>query len=287
LFFGLHVSIGKGLARAVQTAEALTCECLQIFAGNPRGWARKPLDEKEVRRFQSAREASSIKKVAVHLSYLPNLASADAELYEKSVLAMGEDYRRAVSLGADYFVVHPGAGGDGNKEEALEKVAKGINTVLTEVRGETLILLENQAGGGTELAGDLRDLGLILGQVKEAARTGICLDTCHAYAAGYELRTAQGLAEVWQEVEEAVGLDRLYLLHLNDCLGEKGSHLDRHTHIGEGKIGLAGFKLIVNHPALIGRAGVMETPRSSDQDDLRNLEMIRSLVAGGQGQDGQ
>lgn len=283
MFFGLHVSIGKGLARAVQTAEELTCECLQIFAGNPRGWARKPLDEREIRKFQSAREASSMKKVAVHLSYLPNLASNETELYEKSVLAMGEDYRRAVSLGADYFVVHPGAGGAESKEDALGKVAKAINAVLAEVRGETLFLLENQAGGGSELAGDLKDLGRILGQVKETGRTGICLDTCHAYAAGYELRTAEGLAEILQEVEEAVGLDRLYLLHLNDSLGEKGSHLDRHTHIGEGKIGLAGFKLIVNHPALTGKAGVMETPRNSDQDDLRNLEVIRSLVAGGTG----
>jgi deoxyribonuclease-4 len=278
LFFGLHVSIGKGLAKAVQTAEELTCECLQIFAGNPRGWARKPLDEKEVVQYRKALKGSSIKRVAVHLSYLPNPASADTELYEKSILAMGEDYRRAVDLGADYFVVHPGAGGAQSREEAFGRVAKGINTILAEVQGETVFLLENQAGGGKELAGEIRDLGLILGQVKEADRTGICFDTCHAHAAGYDLQTAEGLTQILQEIDDAVGLERLHLLHLNDSLGEKGSHLDRHTHIGEGKIGLAGFRLMVNHPALLGKAGVMETPRSSDQDDLRNLQVIRSLL---------
>lgn len=278
MFFGLHVSIGKGLAKAVQTAEELTCECLQIFAGNPRGWARKPLDEKEVVQYRKTLKGSSIKRVAVHLSYLPNPASADTELYEKSILAMGEDYRRAVDLGADYFVVHPGAGGAQSGEEAFGRVAKGINTILAEVQGETVFLLENQAGGGKELAGEIRDLGLILGQVKEADRTGICFDTCHAHAAGYDLQTAEGLTKILHEIDDAVGLERLHLLHLNDSLGEKGSHLDRHTHIGEGKIGLAGFRLMVNHPALLGKAGVMETPRSSDQDDLRNLQVIRSLL---------
>ena len=282
MLFGLHVSIGKGFAGAVQAAEKLTCESVQIFVGNPRGWARKPLDEKTVTKFKQVLKDSVIRKVAVHLSYLPNPASPKTELYEKSVLAMAEDYQRAVRLGADYFVVHPGAAGAQEKEEAILRVAKGIKTVLSEIRGETLFLLENQAGGGSELAGDLKELGYILEAVGEEDRTGICFDTCHAFAAGYQLRTEEGVEEIISELDRAVGLKRLHLLHLNDSIGERGSHRDHHTHIGEGQIGREGFKLLINDPALTGKVGVLETPRSSDQDDLQNLQVIRGLLTGGQ-----
>lgn len=236
------------------------------------------MDQKEVAKFKSALEKNSLRPVVVHLSYLPNPAAADDELYEKSVLAMGEDYRRAVEIDADFFVVHPGNGGKGRlREDAVRRVAEGVKNVLTLIPGRTVFLLENQAGGGTEVAGDITELGAILKEVGMEDRTGICLDTCHAFAAGYELRTEEGWNELLTEIEEAVGLSRLCLLHINDSLGEKGSHLDRHTHVGEGKIGLEGFRLLLSDPRLADRAGILETPRKSDEEDLRNLAVIRGL----------
>ncbi len=282
--FGLHVSIGKGLAGAVLTAKELGCDCFQIFAGNPRGWARPPLDPGEVNKYRTALEASGLGPVAVHLSYLPNPASPDPGLYERSVLAMAEDYRRAVALGADYFVVHPGKRGeDGDIEAARQRVAKGIKTVLSQVPGETLFLLENQAGSGSEVAAALEELAAILDLVDEPERTGVCLDTCHAFAAGYELRTPAGVEKLLSETDRRIGLSRLHLLHLNDSRGEKGSRLDRHFHIGRGKIGREGFRSLLNDPRLAGKAGILETPRTSAEDDRQNLAVLREL-AGGEGE---
>lgn len=279
MLFGVHVSIGKGLAAAVEAAEKLGCDCFQIFAGNPRGWARKPWPPERVKEYKERYQASSLWPVVVHLSYLPNPATGDDELYAKSIQALEEDYRRAVEISADFMVVHPGNGGeDQSKEEALHRVACGVKTVLSRVPGETILLLENQAGGGREVGGRIADLGLILKEIGEEERTGICLDTCHAFAAGYELRTKAGLEELFSEIDQSLGLSRLRLLHLNDSVGEKGAHFDRHTHIGEGKIGLQGFELFLLDQRVSGRAGILETPRSSDEDDRRNLAVLRRLV---------
>jgi len=282
--FGVHTSIGKGPAGAVFIAEQLGCDCFQIFAGNPRGWARKPLDPGEVDKYRTALRASGLGPVSVHLSYLPNPATPDAKLYERSVLAIAEDYRRAVALGADYFVVHPGKRGkDRDEKAALQRVAKGIKAVLSHVPGETVFLLENQAGSGSEVAAGMAELAGILDLAGEEKRTGICLDTCHAFAAGYELRTPDGVEKLLSEIDHLIGLSRLGLLHLNDSTGDKGSRIDRHFHIGRGKIGREGFKYLLTDPRLAGKAGILETPRASAEDDRQNLAVLREL-SGGEGE---
>ena len=253
---GLHLSISKGLGNVAATAEKLGCEAFQIFIGNPRGWGRKPLDVSDVREFQKQVKRSALGPVAVHLSYLPNPAADDEDLYEKSIIAMGEDYRRAVEIGADYFVVHPGKAGNQSLERAISKVAMGMKTILSTVKGKTIFLKE----------------------VNCPERTGICLDTCHAFVAGYDLRCQQGLNQLLTEIQETVGLSRMPLLHLNDALGALGSHLDRHANIGEGQIGLKGFRLLLSDQRTSQLAGVLETPKVSADDDRRNLAILRQLL---------
>lgn len=280
--FGAHVSIGKGLAGAVAFAKETGCDAFQVFAGNPRGWARKPFAPGDVEKYYKDLAASGLGPVVVHLSYLPNPAAPDPELYEKSVLAMAEDYRRAVEIGADYFVVHPGKGGsEQSREDALCRVAAAVKTVLEQIPGKTIFLLENQAGAGSEVAGRFEELARILELAGEEERTGICLDTCHAFAAGYDLRSREGADKLLTEIDRVLGLSRLYVLHLNDAIGECGSHLDRHYHIGQGKIGREGFRNLLTDPRLATREdlpGIIETPADSADDDRQNLARLRELA---------
>ncbi|HHT05900.1 MAG TPA: deoxyribonuclease IV [Hydrogenispora sp.] len=281
--FGVHVSIGKGLPAAVQAAKDLGCEAFQIFSGNPRGWQKKPLVAQEVATFRQKVQEHGLGPVVVHLSYLPNPAAEDDELYEKSINAIAEEYERAVMIDADYFVVHPGKAGTQSRETALDKVVRGVEEILTKVPGRTRFLLENQAGAGTEVGGNILHLAAILQAIDLPDRTGLCLDTCHAFAAGYDLRTKAGIDRLWAEVEATVGFGMVPLLHLNDTLGELGSHLDRHAHIGQGRIGLEGFGLLLTDPRVSALTGILETPKTKPEDDLENLAVVRRLAAGGAG----
>ncbi|MCL6588979.1 MAG: deoxyribonuclease IV [Firmicutes bacterium] len=273
--FGAHVSIGKGFSRAIDQAVALNCNLFQIFAGNPRGWARKPLEEGEITEFKRKLRQSGLQCV-VHLSYLPNLATTDPELYQKSCQCFREDYRRANLLGADFLVFHPGK----SKERAagFAQVVGAVNDLLESIEGPTLLLFENQAGAGGEIAGDFRELGALLKEAKQIHRVGVCFDTCHAFAAGYDLRGPTAWERTLTEFTSWIDLKFLKMFHLNDAMGSIGSHLDRHQHIGEGAIGLEGFKYLVNHPELSKLPGILETPQDRPEDDLRNLAMLRKLM---------
>jgi deoxyribonuclease-4 len=273
--FGVHVSIGKGFKGAIDQALALGCDGFQIFAGNPRGWARKPLAETEIDEFKKARKSSSLWPVVVHLSYLPNIATDNTELYEKSVSAFIEDFRRANLLEADFFVFHPGKSKD--RTGGIVRIIETVNLVLEEINGPTLLLFENQAGGGGELAGDFKDLGAMITGLKQSTRVGVCFDTCHAFAAGYDLRDNSAWERTLAEFEAQVGLNFLKLFHLNDAVGALGSHFDRHQHIGEGAIGLPGFDFLVKHKELNKIPGILETPQDSPEDDLKNLRVLRNL----------
>lgn len=274
--FGVHVSIGKGFEGAVNQAQALGCDGFQIFAGNPRGWARKPVPASEFTQFQTARTQYRLWPVMVHLSYLPNLATADRELFEKSFAVFCEDFRRANLLGADFFVFHPGKSKE--REPGIARIVEAVNLALEQVKGSTILLFENQAGAGGDIAADFQDLGRLIKGVNELARVGVCLDTCHAFAAGYDLRTGTAWEETMAEFERFVGLSNLKIFHLNDAMGTLGSHLDRHQHIGEGTIGIAGFEYLVNNPKLNCLPGILETPQNSPEDDLKNLKTLRELV---------
>jgi len=273
---GVHVSIGKGLTNAIDTALALGCDGFQIFAGNPRGWSRKPLTIEELDSFKKARSHAELSPIVVHAPYLANPATDQPELYDKTLTVLSEDFRRANQLEADFFVFHPGHASE--HSGGLTRVIRLAQTLLQNVTGKTILLLENQAGSHNEIAADFADLQTLLTGIAAPARTGICFDTCHAFAAGYDLRSPQSFEQVLTLLEHTISLKSLKLFHLNDARGECGSRLDRHEHIGLGQIGLAGFAYLVNHPKLIHLPGILETPQHESDDDQRNLNTIRNSI---------
>ncbi len=277
--FGFHLSIGRGFAEAVRRAKALECQTIQVFAQNPRGWAIKAFNNDDVEAFKQLIVQFTITPVSVHMPYLPNLASGDDGLYRKSISTFCENVRRAQVLGARYLVVHPGNSGDLSLEKAIDRLSGALDHTLKTVKNDVMVLLENTAGQGTEIGCTFGQLKKIMRAVTVKKRLGVCLDTAHAFAAGYDLSTKQGLQNTLEEFNSVIGMRRLRLLHLNDSKAPLGSHVDRHTHIGHGAIGREGFRRIVNHHELSGLPGVMETPKKSDDDDTMNMKTLRELVA--------
>ena len=221
---------------------------------------------------------SAISPLFVHMPYLPNLASRDRDLYGKSLDALQTDLRRSFCLGAPYLIIHVGHRASLSEDEAIGRIADGINEAFQGVKNPVVLLLENTAGQGTEVGHTFSQLRKIIHRVDEKGRMGVCLDTAHTFAAGYDLSSPEGLEKTLAEFHEEIGLGRLYLVHLNDTRSPLGGRIDRHWHIGEGNIGLEGFRNIVNHPLLVRLPGIMETPRKDDVEDLRNMEVIRGLV---------
>jgi deoxyribonuclease-4 len=273
--FGVHVSIKGGFTAAAQTAQKLGCDGWQMFVGNPRGWSRNPIAGAEYTNFQTFRSQTQLWPVVVHLAYLPNPATEDRDLAAKSLRVFTEDFRRANLLGTDFFVFHPGKS---KSSAGLERVGQMVNAVLAAVGGPTVLLFENQAGMGSELVTGWEEMARLLAMVSARERVGVCFDTCHAFAAGYDLTGAAGWEVTLEAVERSIGVTALKLWHLNDSMGELGSHLDRHQHIGAGQIGLGGFEYLVNHPELSRLPGILETPQRDPDDDRRNLATLRNLI---------
>lgn len=276
--FGFHISIAGGFSTVIAKAKKTHCATIQLFSRNPRGWKFGCLPAQEVTGFKADLARSDISPAFVHLPYLPNLASADKELYARSVDSLREELIRAELLGIPFLVIHVGKRMSLSEDEAIARVAAGINTSLHNVPNGVMILLENTAGQGSELGSSFLQLRKILSALDDRRRVGICLDVAHAFQAGYDVSSRKGLEETLGEFDTMIGLDHLRLLHLNDSKTPLGSRSDRHWHIGKGYIGLKGFKNIVNHPLLTHLPGIMETPRSEVKDDLRNMRVIRSLV---------
>lgn len=278
--FGVHVSIGGGFPKALDRAAELGCETIQIFSSNPRGWRRKELDMAEVAAFRRRlAEERSPDPVVIHSPYLLNLGTADEEVYRKSVEGLLDDVRRAQALGVKYVVLHPGSYQGEDQDRGMRRVVEALTQVFTVFDGPVEVLLENTAGGGRELGGTITQLAEIARAVGEENRLGMCLDTCHAFVAGYDVRTDQGWRDLLREVEKTFGLERLKLLHINDAKGDLGGHLDHHTHIGEGKIGREGFRAMMRQRVLHHLPGILETPNDTVEFDRRNLAAIRSLWA--------
>jgi deoxyribonuclease-4 len=278
LRFGFHISIAGGFSEVVERAVQAKCETIQLFSRNPRGWSYKTLDSNDVKQFKADLKASNISPCFLHLPYLPNLAAADKELYVKSIDSLCEDLRRAAILGIPFLVAHVGSRVTLSEDEAIKKMVNAINQSLKRVSNRVIILLENTAGQGTELGSNFVQMGQILAWINDRERMGVCLDTAHAFQAGYDLSSKRGLNKALNEFDRTIGLHNLHLLHLNDSKSPLGSHSDRHWHIGKGYIGLEGFENLVNHPQLSHLPGIMETPRQDLKDDLRNLKTLKRLV---------
>ena len=274
---GVHVSIAGALDLAVDRAKDAGCDVFQIFSRNPRGWAYPPLIDKICDEFRVKVKTAGILPVD-HMPYLPNLASPKPEIYEKSVPALAAELDRCGRLGIPYLVTHLGHHlGDGIAG-GRARVIKAINTALGESDTSVMLLLENTAGEKNSVGSSFEHIRGIMDGLDALERIGVCFDTCHAFSAGYELRTEEGIAETLAQFDEQVGIRNLRIVHVNDTKGDRGSGLDRHEHIGMGFIGETGFRRILHHPAFKNLPLVCETPVDERRDDVGNIAKVRELA---------
>ncbi len=281
LSFGAHVSVAGGVDKAFARAEVFDMEAIQVFTKSERQWKAKPLPDDVVERWFDERTRTGIDKIVTHASYLINLASPKDDLRTKSIVGYQEELERCDTLAIPYLVIHPGSHTGSGEELGLAAVADSLNRIHENLPdAKVTTLLETTAGQGTNLGSSFEELAAIIDQVEAKDRVMVCLDTCHIFAAGYDFRTEAGYADVMGRFDNTIGVDRLKAIHLNDSKFPLGSRRDRHDHIGEGEIGLDGFRYLVNDPRLIGIPGLLETEKGDDDiEDGRNLQTLRGLVA--------
>lgn len=280
LDFGTHASASGGVDKAIQRTVDVGATSSQIFSKNERQWIAKPLDPGVVENFHAEREKHGIRQMVIHDSYLINLASPKDELIEKSMRAFEDELIRADQLAIKYLVTHPGAHTGSGVEEGIRKFAESMNRVFDDLPDNNVIVcLETTAGQGTTLGRTFEEIAEIIDKTEAKDRVGVCLDTCHVFAAGYDLRTEESTTAVFDEFDRVIGLDRLRVLHLNDSKQPFASNKDRHDHIGKGEIGVPAFTAIVNDARLAGLPAILETEKDAAGDyDRMNLELLRGLV---------
>jgi deoxyribonuclease-4 len=282
------MSVAGGLPLAVERAVLHRCDAFQIFAKNANRWRGRAVPPEEIRDFRFKLRASGLGPVVSHASYLINLATANPALRRQSFDAMGDELDRAEALGLMGVVLHPGCYTHGSEAEGLELIAEGLRELVRQRRrGRTLVLLEHTAGQGTSLGATFEQLASIIAKVDAHPRVGVCLDTCHLLAAGYDIASAEGYAETFAQFGRLVGFDRLRVLHLNDSRRALGSHVDRHEHIGQGFVGIDAFRRLVNDRRFRGLPMLLETPKTAgrppgvavlDPLDEQNLNRLRGLI---------
>lgn len=275
---GCHVSIAGSLAKAIARAGERTCTTCQIFTRNPRGWKVKPLTEEDAEAFREAVRESGINPIVAHMPYLPNPATPREEVWEKSVAAIVTEVERCRMLGIPYLVTHLGSSLGSPAEEARERAITAIGKGVDASDGEVTILLENTAGTKNSIGTTFEEIAAIREGVAEHGSVGVCFDTCHAFAAGYDLRTPEATDLVVQNFDEAIGLSHLKVIHLNDTISELDGRRDRHEHIGLGEIGMEGIRSVVTHPSLCNLPFICETPVDERRDDRENIDCVRKLA---------
>ncbi len=281
MLLGVHVSVEGKIYETVEVAHQLGCDTMQIFLRNPQRWRKDFLAPEDMDEFIRRRDKFKIKPLFIHIPYLINLASPEPGLYEDSIEAYIEDILEAFVLRADYIVTHMGSHKETSEEAGIKRLTDALNIILEKTKGaEVGILLENTSGSGSWLGYKFSHQKKILQGIKQKERVGLCLDTAHAYLAGYDIASKEGLEAMLKEIDELVGINLIKLIHLNDAKGELGSKHDRHDHIGKGTIGLDGMKRIINHPKLKNIPLILETPKKTETDDIMNLSLVRKLRKG-------
>lgn len=273
------MSISGGVDKAIDRGQEVGCETIQIFTRTPRQWKMREFSEDEAEDFKRKREEAGINPVFAHDTYLINLASPDEELWKRSIAVFKDELARCDALGLPYLVVHPGSHVGQGEEAGLARIAEALSLVLAKKPGyRAQIVLEITAGQGNTLGYSFSQLARLIKLTEGGEALGICFDTCHALAAGYEIRTEQGYLATFQELEEVIGLERLKVFHLNDAKGDLGSRLDRHQHIGKGYLGVEPFRMLLNDERFRGLPMVLETPKGPKmEEDMENLRVLRSL----------
>jgi deoxyribonuclease IV len=277
---GVHTSIAGGLEGSLEKARQLGCTTMQIFSHNPRSWALRMKDSGEIRKFIETRRKYDIFPLYIHASYLINLSSADRCLAARSVTLVAQELNIADSMGAEYVVLHPGSARDDSPEKARKRAIVSLMEVSRRGNWNAGLLLENTSGVRGDTSSRIEDMAEILNESPGDLVSGICVDTCHAFAAGYDLTSDEGVQSFADRFIKFVGREKLMLLHLNDAKGSRGTGIDRHQHIGEGKIGLAGFWHLLHHTFFSASPIILETPKKTPDDDLRNLQSVRKIISG-------
>jgi len=285
---GAHVSVAGGLPLAVERAVIHRCDAFQIFAKNANQWRGRVLPREEIREFKAKVKASGLGPVVSHASYLINLATTDEALRRRSIEAMADEIDRAEALGLLGVVLHPGCYTHGSEAEGLELIAEALLELLVaRRRGRTMVILEQTAGQGTSLGSTFEQLASLLAKTNDHQRLGVCLDTCHLLASGYDICSAEGYANTFNQFVRLIGLPKLKVFHLNDSKKPLASHVDRHEHIGQGFLGLEPFRRIVNDPRFRRLPMLLETPKEDvrskgavgiDRFDEKNLATLRGLI---------
>jgi len=277
---GLHVSIAGSIDKSVDNAVAMGCSAFQIFTRNPRGWAAKPLSKNDITSFKEKLVTSKIDRFATvaHMPYLPNLSSPEDDPFAKSLNSLIDEIKRCSKLGIPYLVAHLGSHKGTGDKNGIEKLVKAFTNAAKETGDDVTILLENTAGQKNSVGSDFEQLASILSQLKPEKRFGVCLDTCHAFAAGYDLRTKKAAALTLEKFGKAVGFERLKIVHLNDSKGEIGCNIDRHEHIGLGQIGEVGLTQVIKFSNSKNIPIILETPIDERRDDLGNIEKVKELA---------
>lgn len=281
--FGAHMSVAGGLHLAFDLAVQAGCDCLQIFVKNQRQWVAKPLTDEQAAEFRKAMAATRITPVVAHASYLINMASPDDALRQKSIAAMIDELTRCEALGVVSLVVHPGAHMGQGVDAGIARIAQSLDEIHADTPGfKTTIALEVTAGQGSAIGFEIAHLGRIMAASKDPGRMRICLDTCHLFAAGYDLSDIADYQRMTDELAASVRFDNVCCIHANDSKGERGSRIDRHDHITQGRIGVRGFENILNDARLAAVPRILETPKESDRGvefDRSNLERLRVMIA--------
>jgi deoxyribonuclease-4 len=274
------MSVSGGLHKAFERLGRVKGQALQIFLLNQRRWVAPELTGQAVSEFRRAWERAGWIPVAAHDSYLINLASPDPALWVKSLQSLAAELRRARALGIPFLVVHPGAHVGAGAEAGLRRFVHGLDAAMEEASAEGVrVLVETTAGQGTALGGSFEEIGWILAHSRHGHRLGVCFDTCHVFASGWDLRTEDSYMTTMEALDRIVGLGRVAWFHLNDSKTELGSRVDRHAHIGQGRIGLGGFKALLRDPRFQDHPMVLETPKGPDlREDKRNLARLRCLL---------
>lgn len=276
---GVHVSIAGSIDQAVDRAKEKHCDTFQVFTRNPRGWKFKKLIPDEVTLFRQKLKESMIEPAVAHMPYLPNLSCPMKMIYKKSVKALTVELHRCAMLGMPYLVTHLGSHLGKGRDIGLERLIEAINAAFDSSRGRTMLLLENTAGTKNSMGSSFEDMREILDHVAEKSRVAVCFDTCHAFAAGYDLRDAESVERTVAELGKVVGLDLLKVVHANDSKGKLASRLDRHEHIGMGQIGEQGFKAILHNDVFRKLPLILETPLDRRGTDVTNLRRLRELAS--------
>ena len=276
---GVHTSIAGALANAVLRASEIGCDTFQMFSANPRGWRTLDPSADECQRFRAEREAAKLSPLVIHDNYLINLAAADPEVSGKSIAAFRRELQRAMALGADYLVAHPGSSKGSSPSQAIKTCIESLKKASSGLQLDGLmVLIENTAGQGSAIGRSFEEVAEMVEGAGRELPVGACIDTAHSFAAGYSIHTPSGLLSTVKELERTLGINKVRVIHANDSKTVFDSHVDRHEHIGKGHIGAQAFGRIVRHPKLRGIPLICETPVDEPDDDRRNLTMMRKLA---------